>query len=127
MIRINRFDCASLVRRPNRYSEEKFVAARDTNHDAGFHRTGPVIESVAVLAITYIAMFFAVAGITHAPISPEAAATALIAPLDDTASSSPSSVSQSLHCGSFDQVSEPTDKSDEHRSNVAIDSNCMCD
>ena len=106
------------------------MAAKDTNHDAGFHGTGPAIEWVAVLAITYIAMFFAVAGITHAPISPEAAATALnrsTAPVDETASASPSSVGESLQCGSLGQVSEPTDNSDERRSSVAIDSNCMCD
>jgi hypothetical protein len=108
------------------------VTARDTNHDPGFHGVSSPVKGAAVLLGTYIAIFLAIAGITHAPTSPDA--TAATAPNRSMACASPATasdshidVAESPQSDSLGQVDEPTDNSRERRPSAAIESNCMCD
>ena len=108
------------------------MITKDTNHDAGSHRVRPAIKGAAVLISTYIAMYLAIAGITHVLTSPDAAAA--IAPYSSMACASPATasdsnidVAESPQSDSLGEVSEPTDNSRERRPSAAIESNCMCD
>jgi hypothetical protein len=108
------------------------VITKDTNHDAGSHRVRPAIKGAAILISTYIAMYLAIAGITHALTSPDAAAA--IAPYSSmarapaaTKSGPPIGAGESPQSDSLGQVDEPTDNSRERRPSAAIESNCMCD
>jgi hypothetical protein len=108
------------------------VAAKDTDHDAGCHRTRSTVKGAAILLGGYIAMYLAVVGIAHCLTSPDA--TAALAPNSSTAppaaastSASPANVGESLPSDLLGQGSEPTNNFREGRPSAAIDSKCMCD
>ena len=73
------------------------MATKNRNHDAGSHRMRSPIKSAVVLLSIYIAMYLAVAGITHVLTSPDAAAaitldSSIAPPAAATASTSPAGV-----------------------------------